>query len=112
MGRSPTRLGQTIRAGPPHRPRRYESDERTYLQPVGSILSVSGPQRHDRRGMLGVAGLNKACRRLDAEPGEPRPIFVPPIGEQAHARSDEEIPDAGELVRIGAPRFGFSSSGE
>jgi hypothetical protein len=62
--------------------------------------------------MLGVAGLNKACRRLDAEPGEPRPIFVPPIGEQAHARSDEEIPDAGELVRIGAPRFGFSSSGE
>jgi hypothetical protein len=52
--------------------------------------------------MLGVTGLNEARRRLDAEPGEPGPLLVPPIGEQAYARSDDEIPHASELVRIGA----------
>jgi hypothetical protein len=52
--------------------------------------------------VLGVAGLDEARRGLDAEPGQPGPILVPPIGEHAHARSNDEIRDASELVRIGA----------
>src|SRR5664280_418846 len=102
MGQSSARHGQPIRAAPPNRPRWFESHERANLEPLGSILPVSGPQCHDRRIMLGVAGLNEARRRLDAEPGEPGPLLVPPIGEQAYARSDDEIPHASELVRIGA----------
>ena len=52
--------------------------------------------------MLRVAGLNEARRRLDAEPGEPRPILVPPIGEEAHAGTDDEILDPSEHMAIDA----------
>jgi len=93
--------GRPIAYRPPYDPRRLEPDERTDLEPLCSVLLISGSQCVDRQAMLGVTGLDEARRRLNAEPGEPRPILIPPIGEHAHPWSGDEIPDARELMRIG-----------
>ncbi len=50
--------------------------------------------------MLGVAGLHQRCRRIDAQPGEPCPVLIPAIGEQADERARLDVPDSGEAMEV------------